>query len=447
MTDSWTGAAGRRGGRVARDRRGACAKGEKPRSRSTAARSRSALSTSTLSALSWDPADWNWKLNHDTGQFYEQLFAADLERASARAASIPSSPTPGCRPTPSAASWPRSWEWKREPAARRDQAAQGHHVPGEAGRDEGARAHRRRRRLQPSTACATSPKKHRGLLRPSSTRSRPPTSTPSSSPSRTTTPSGTTASAGATTRRSSQGGGRRRRHQLEERQRHRAVHADRLRAGQLQHLHRRTRTTGTRRRSAARTTSCRSSTRSIYRTIKDEATFITALRTAKLDILETIRWRARRRAEEERAAAASGRKLADMIGHVPGDARRHQAVRRHPRAPRAQHGGQQAGDRQGTTTAATPSCSPIRSIPTMSATSSRWRRCRTRSRSSSTTIPRRRRSCWPRRAIPTASPSRCRSAPAPRPHGPAAAGRGLPRAGRRQDRDPAAWSTARSCRP
>ena len=50
------------------------------------------------------------------------------------------------------------------------------------------------------------------------------------------------------------------RHQLEERQRHRAVHADRLRAGQLQHLHARTRSTGTRRRSAARTTSCRSST-------------------------------------------------------------------------------------------------------------------------------------------------------------------------------------------
>ena len=28
----------------------------------------------------------------------------------------------------------------------------------------------------------------------------------------------------------------------------------------------------------------------VYRTIKDEATFITALRTAKLDMLETIRW-------------------------------------------------------------------------------------------------------------------------------------------------------------
>ena len=35
----------------------------------------------TLSALSWDPADWNWKLNHDTGLVYEQLFAADLTKS------------------------------------------------------------------------------------------------------------------------------------------------------------------------------------------------------------------------------------------------------------------------------------------------------------------------------------------------------------------------------
>jgi peptide/nickel transport system substrate-binding protein len=35
----------------------------------------------TLSALSWDPADWNWKLNHDSGQFYEQLFSADLSKS------------------------------------------------------------------------------------------------------------------------------------------------------------------------------------------------------------------------------------------------------------------------------------------------------------------------------------------------------------------------------
>jgi len=35
----------------------------------------------TLSALSWDLADWNWKQNHDAGQFYEQLFAADLSKS------------------------------------------------------------------------------------------------------------------------------------------------------------------------------------------------------------------------------------------------------------------------------------------------------------------------------------------------------------------------------
>ena len=34
----------------------------------------------TLSALSWDPADWAWKINHDGGM-YEQLFAADLSKS------------------------------------------------------------------------------------------------------------------------------------------------------------------------------------------------------------------------------------------------------------------------------------------------------------------------------------------------------------------------------
>src|SRR5512138_3858386 len=38
----------------------------------------------TLSALSWDNADWNWKHNHDTGAVYEQLFAADVSQARSR---------------------------------------------------------------------------------------------------------------------------------------------------------------------------------------------------------------------------------------------------------------------------------------------------------------------------------------------------------------------------
>jgi peptide/nickel transport system substrate-binding protein len=35
----------------------------------------------TLSALSFDPADWNWKLQHDTGNYLESLFAADLTKS------------------------------------------------------------------------------------------------------------------------------------------------------------------------------------------------------------------------------------------------------------------------------------------------------------------------------------------------------------------------------
>ncbi len=35
----------------------------------------------TISPLSWDPADWAWKINHDTGMVREQLFAGDLSKS------------------------------------------------------------------------------------------------------------------------------------------------------------------------------------------------------------------------------------------------------------------------------------------------------------------------------------------------------------------------------
>ena len=38
----------------------------------------------TLSALTWDLADWNWKQADDTGHFYERLFSADLSQAKHR---------------------------------------------------------------------------------------------------------------------------------------------------------------------------------------------------------------------------------------------------------------------------------------------------------------------------------------------------------------------------
>jgi len=34
-----------------------------------------------IPALSWDPADWNWKQNLDTGMYFEQLFSGDLDKS------------------------------------------------------------------------------------------------------------------------------------------------------------------------------------------------------------------------------------------------------------------------------------------------------------------------------------------------------------------------------
>jgi ABC-type transport system substrate-binding protein len=67
-----------------------------------------------LSALSWDMADWNWKQNHDTGQMYETLFAADLTKSKRWAASIPSrrrlAATDAVR-----GELAESWRWKENP--------------------------------------------------------------------------------------------------------------------------------------------------------------------------------------------------------------------------------------------------------------------------------------------------------------------------------------------
>jgi len=43
----------------------------------------------TLSALSWDPADWVWKQNHDTGMVREQLIGADLKKSIKSGGSYP----------------------------------------------------------------------------------------------------------------------------------------------------------------------------------------------------------------------------------------------------------------------------------------------------------------------------------------------------------------------
>ena len=257
----------------------------------------------TLSALSWDPADWNWKLNHDTGLFYEQLFAADLSKSrSARRQASASSPTPGCRPTPSAASWPRSWEWKQNPLRVEIKLRKGVMFPEKPGvmksreltaEDVVFSFNRLTRapRSFPATSTIVD-------------ESRPPTSTPSSSTLRTTTPNGTTASAGATTRaiypkevvdagannwKNVNGTGP---FMLTEFipgnsniYTKNPIYWDKEKIGGQEYK-------------------LPFVDKITYRTIKDEATFITALRTGKLDMLESDPLAARRRAEEERAAAA-----------------------------------------------------------------------------------------------------------------------------------------------
>lgn len=61
----------------------------------------------TLSVLTWDATDWNWKFNHDSGPMYEQLFVADLDKSRHKGGGTASTPMDGCLPMRSVASWPR----------------------------------------------------------------------------------------------------------------------------------------------------------------------------------------------------------------------------------------------------------------------------------------------------------------------------------------------------
>ena len=174
----------------------------------------------------------------------------------------------------------------------------------------------------------------------------------------------------------------------------------------------------------------------VYRTIKDEATFITALRTAKLDILETIRWQ---NVEElkKNAPQLKWSQVAQHVGHVPGVPGRHQAVRRRARASRAQHGGQQEGDRQ---RLLQRQCRAVRLSDASRLqgllraargdAGERQGAVRVQPRQGQEAAGRGRR---PQRLQLQGAGMRLQS----RPHGPVAAGCRLSREGRREDRDPA----------
>src|SRR6478736_3588174 len=69
----------------------------------------------TLSALSFDPADWNWKLNHDTGAYLEQLFAADLSKSKKNGGKYPFYADAYLPPDAIRGELAESWEWKKDP--------------------------------------------------------------------------------------------------------------------------------------------------------------------------------------------------------------------------------------------------------------------------------------------------------------------------------------------
>jgi peptide/nickel transport system substrate-binding protein len=69
----------------------------------------------TLSALSWDSHDWNWKHNHDTGNVYEQLFAADLSKSKANGGPHPFYADAWLPSDAIRGELAESWAWKDNP--------------------------------------------------------------------------------------------------------------------------------------------------------------------------------------------------------------------------------------------------------------------------------------------------------------------------------------------
>ena len=69
----------------------------------------------TLSPLSWDPADWTWKFQQDTGLMYEQLFAGDLSKAKRNGGRYSFVPDAWLPSDAIRGELAESWEWKENP--------------------------------------------------------------------------------------------------------------------------------------------------------------------------------------------------------------------------------------------------------------------------------------------------------------------------------------------
>jgi peptide/nickel transport system substrate-binding protein len=65
-----------------------------------------------LSALSFDPYDWAWKVNHDAGMVYELLFAADLDQSVSRGGRYRFQSEGWLPPDAMRGELAESWEWE-----------------------------------------------------------------------------------------------------------------------------------------------------------------------------------------------------------------------------------------------------------------------------------------------------------------------------------------------
>ena len=69
----------------------------------------------TLSPLSWNPTDWAWKFQQDTGLMYEQLFAGDLSKSQRRGGKFSFQPDAWLASDALRGELAESWGWKDNP--------------------------------------------------------------------------------------------------------------------------------------------------------------------------------------------------------------------------------------------------------------------------------------------------------------------------------------------
>src|SRR5690606_30216679 len=87
----------------------------------------------TLNALTWDPADFVWKMNNDAGHIYESLIAADLDKAQSRGGKYNFEPDAWVPADAQRGELAESWEIKEDPLRVEIKLRQGIRFPAKPG--------------------------------------------------------------------------------------------------------------------------------------------------------------------------------------------------------------------------------------------------------------------------------------------------------------------------